>query len=97
DLSHERVVVVGNGNVALDVARVLLSDPDDLARTDIADHALAALRESRVKEVVVVGRRGVGQAAFTTPELLGLRGCQAFDVVADPRETVVDAATLEHW
>ena len=97
DLSHERVVVVGNGNVALDVARVLLSEPDDLARTDIADHALAALRESKVREVVVVGRRGVGQAAFTTPELLGLRGTRAFDVVADPAETVVDHATRAHW
>ena len=48
DLSHERVVIVGNGNVALDVARILTSDPDALARTDIADHALAALRDSRV-------------------------------------------------
>ena len=97
DLSHERAVVIGNGNVALDVARVLLSDPDDLARTDIADHALAALRDSRVREVVVVGRRGVGQAAFTTPELLGLRGSRAFDVVAEASETAVDEATLAHW
>ncbi|WP_435741571.1 FAD-dependent oxidoreductase [Nocardioides sp. SYSU DS0663] len=74
DLSHERVVVVGNGNVALDVARVLTADPDELARTDIADHALAALRGSRVREVVVVGRRGPAEASFTTPELIGLAG-----------------------
>ena len=47
DLSHERVVIVGNGNVALDVARILTADPDELARTDIADHALAALRTRR--------------------------------------------------
>src|SRR6201999_3721287 len=53
DLSHERVVIVGNGNVALDVARILTTDPDALAGTDIADHALAALRESRVAEVVI--------------------------------------------
>ncbi|MFD2645642.1 4Fe-4S binding protein [Pseudomonas japonica] len=72
DLSAERAVVVGNGNVALDVARVLASDIDYLARTDIADHALEALSKSRIKEVVVLGRRGPAQAAFTTPELLGL-------------------------
>lgn len=57
-LNAERVVVVGNGNVALDVARILVADPDALAATDIADHALAALRGSRVREVVLLGRRG---------------------------------------
>ncbi|SEH64155.1 ferredoxin--NADP+ reductase [Mycolicibacterium rutilum] len=72
DLSHERVVVVGNGNVALDVARILTTDPDVLARTDIADHALAALRGSKVTEVVVAARRGPAQSAFTLPELIGL-------------------------
>src|SRR6185295_13672109 len=64
DLSHERVAVIGNGNVALDVARILTSDPDGLARTDIADHALAALRGSRVREVVIAARRGPAQSAF---------------------------------
>ena len=49
DLSHERVIVVGNGNVAFDVARVLTADPDELAHTDISDHALSALRGSRVR------------------------------------------------
>ncbi|MTB84669.1 FAD-dependent oxidoreductase [Nocardioides marmotae] len=83
DLGHERVVVVGNGNVALDVARVLTTDPDELARTDVADHALAALRGSAVREVLVVGRRGPGQASFTTPELVGLAGLRGVDVVAD--------------
>jgi ferredoxin--NADP+ reductase len=81
DLSHERVVVIGNGNVALDVARILTSDPDDLARTDIADHALAALRGSRVREVVIVARRGPAQSAFTLPELIGLTS--TCDVVLD--------------
>jgi ferredoxin--NADP+ reductase len=71
-LDHERVVVVGNGNVALDVARILTADPARLASTDIADHALAALAASRVREVVVLGRRGPAQAAFTLPELVGL-------------------------
>ncbi|MGK2881367.1 MAG: FAD-dependent oxidoreductase [Mycobacterium sp.] len=72
DLSHERVVVVGNGNVALDVARILTADPDDLARTDISDIALAALRKSSVREVVIAARRGPVHSAFTLPELIGL-------------------------
>ena len=72
DLSHERVVIIGNGNVALDVARVLTADPDDLARTDISDHALEALRGSAVREVVIAARRGPAQSAFTLPELIGL-------------------------
>ncbi|MGH1563734.1 FAD-dependent oxidoreductase [Mumia sp. DW29H23] len=93
DLSSERVVVVGNGNVALDVARVLLTDPDTLARTDIADHALAALRQSRVREVVVLGRRGPEHAAYTRAELVGMRTIRDVDlVVADHPET---AATID--
>ncbi|HEX6765787.1 MAG TPA: NADP oxidoreductase, partial [Polyangiaceae bacterium] len=68
-LDTERAVVVGMGNVALDVARVLLRSPDDLAATDIADHALEALRKSRVREVVLLGRRGPAQAAFDQGEL----------------------------
>lgn len=82
DLSHERVVVIGNGNVALDVARVLTADPDDLACTDIADHALKALRKSAVREVLIAARRGPAHSAFTLPELTGLTG--ACDVVLDP-------------
>jgi ferredoxin--NADP+ reductase len=72
DLSHERVVIIGNGNVALDVARVLTADPDELARTDISDRALKALRSSRVQEVVIAARRGPAHSAFTLPELIGL-------------------------
>lgn len=86
DLSAERAVVVGNGNVALDVARILTTDPDDLARTDIAEPALAALRHSRLREVHILGRRGPADAAFTTPELLGLdqvRGTQVLAPAAD--------------
>ena len=71
-LDHERAVIVGNGNVALDVARILATDPERLAGTSIAPHALDALRRSRVREVVVVGRRGPEHAAFTLPELVGL-------------------------
>ncbi|MCL8253159.1 FAD-dependent oxidoreductase [Aeromicrobium fastidiosum] len=70
DVSTDRVVVVGNGNVALDVARILLGDVEALGRTDIADHALDALRSAPVREVVVLGRRGPEHAAFTRPELL---------------------------
>lgn len=72
DLSHRRAVIIGNGNVALDVARILTADPDSLATTDISDVALAALRGSRVEEVVIVGRRGPAQSAFTLPELIGM-------------------------
>ncbi|MBV8863502.1 MAG: 4Fe-4S binding protein [Mycobacterium sp.] len=72
DLGHERVIIVGNGNVALDVARVLTADPDELAYTDIADHALPVLRASRIQEVVIAARRGPAQSAFTLPELIGL-------------------------
>ncbi|MEO8814441.1 MAG: 4Fe-4S binding protein, partial [Mycobacterium sp.] len=84
DLSHERAVIVGNGNVALDVARILTSDPDKLAGTDIADHALAVLRDSRIREVVIAARRGPIASAFTLPELVGLT--QAADVVLDAED-----------
>jgi ferredoxin/flavodoxin---NADP+ reductase len=86
DLTHERVVLVGNGNVALDVARILTTDPDVLARTDISDHALAALRQSKVSEVVIAARRGPAQSAFTLPELIGL---------TSTCEVVLDAADHE--
>ncbi|WP_190813257.1 FAD-dependent oxidoreductase [Saccharopolyspora pogona] len=90
DLSGERAVIVGNGNVALDVARILASDVDRLARTDIADHALEALASSNISEVLVLGRRGPAQAAFTTPELLGLADTDDFDVVVDPADAALD-------
>ena len=84
DLSHRRAIVIGNGNVALDVARVLTQDPDALGDTEIAPYALQALRESRVEEVVVLARRGVEAAAFTLPELVGRRATPgvALDVPA---------------
>ena len=85
-LSSERALVIGNGNVALDVARMLVLTPDELAPTDTADHALEVLARSRVSEVVVVGRRGPAQAAFTNPELLELGELTDTDVVVDPDE-----------
>ncbi|GAC83033.1 putative ferredoxin--NADP(+) reductase [Gordonia paraffinivorans NBRC 108238] len=93
DLSAERAVVVGNGNVALDVARILVTDPDELAKTDIADHALAKLRESNIKEVVLLGRRGIAQAAYTNSEFLALGDVEGVDVVIDPAELVLDPAS----
>jgi ferredoxin--NADP+ reductase len=84
DLGVERAVVIGNGNVAVDVARILLSAPDVLAKTDIADHALEALRESAIREVVMVGRRGPVEAKFTNVELKELGALEGVDVVVDP-------------
>jgi len=78
-----RVVIVGNGNVALDCARLLAEDPELLAATDIADGPLAALRDSAIREVIVLGRRGPAQAAFTVPELVGLAGHTGINVVVD--------------
>ncbi|MDQ2635793.1 MAG: FAD-dependent oxidoreductase [Actinomycetota bacterium] len=89
DLSSGRAVVIGNGNVALDVARILVTDPDALARTDIADHALQLLRDRAVEEVLIIGRRGPLQAPFTTLELreLGdLEGLADVDVILDPAD-----------
>jgi ferredoxin--NADP+ reductase len=84
NLSSRRVVVIGNGNVALDIARILLLDPQRLAETDIADHAWEALRDSAVEEVVLMGRRGPAQAAFTSPELLALGDLPDVNIVVEP-------------
>jgi ferredoxin--NADP+ reductase len=89
DLVCSRAVVIGNGNVALDVARILVTDPDALAATDIADHALKSLHERGVEEVLIIGRRGPLQAPFTTLELreLGdLEGLGDVDVIVDPAD-----------
>ncbi|EGD54321.1 4Fe-4S ferredoxin iron-sulfur-binding domain-containing protein [Gordonia neofelifaecis NRRL B-59395] len=86
DLSGERAVVIGNGNVALDVARILVTDPDELASTDIADHALEVLRASKVREVVVVGRRGIEHGAFTNGEFVSLADLEGVDIVIDDAE-----------
>ena len=89
DLSTGRAVVVGNGNVALDVARILVSDPEVLANSDIADHALQSLHARGVEEVVVIGRRGPLQATFTTLELRELADLEAMadvDVIIDPAD-----------
>jgi ferredoxin--NADP+ reductase len=99
DLSQERVAVIGVGNVAVDVARILSSTPDELIKTDIADYALEALSRSRVKEIFLLGRRGPSQAAFTTPEIKELGELADADVVTLPEEVELDdlsRAALEH-
>jgi ferredoxin/flavodoxin---NADP+ reductase len=93
DLSCERAVVVGNGNVAMDVTRILGTPPDALAGTDIADHALEKLRHSKIREIVVLGRRGPVQASFTTPEIKELGKLEGVDVTVDPRDLQLDAAS----
>ncbi|MFI5782142.1 4Fe-4S binding protein [Nocardia sp. NPDC051570] len=93
DLSHRRAVIVGNGNVALDVARILTSDPELLTGTDVAPRALEALRHSKIEEVVIVGRRGPAESAFTVPEFVGLLGADIDIVVeGDMPDAVADTA-----
>jgi len=95
DLSAERAVVIGNGNVAADVIRILTLGPDELAQTDIADHALEALRASNVREVVVLGRRGPAQAAFTSAELRELGRLDGVALHVDPADAELDAVSRE--
>ena len=90
DLSQEQVAVVGVGNVAVDVVRILCRTYEELATTDISDDALAALRESRVREVYLLGRRGSAQAAFTNPEIRELGELPGADVRAIPDEVEPD-------
>ncbi len=91
DLSVEAAAVVGIGNVAMDVARILCRTPEELAKTDIADYALEALSRSKIKEVYVLGRRGPAQAKFTTPEIKELGEMQDADVIVLAEEAELDA------
>ena len=93
DLGCEDVVVIGNGNVAIDVARILVLSLDRLATTDVADHALEALRESRVKRVTLLGRRGPAQASFTNPELREFGQLDGVCAEVDGSELEIDAAS----
>ena len=99
DLSVERAVVIGNGNVALDVARMLALTPEELAPTDTTDPAIEAIGASAIREIVVMGRRGPAQASWTTQELKELGELAGADVVVDPAELELDPlseASLEH-
>ncbi|HET7378367.1 MAG TPA: FAD-dependent oxidoreductase [Anaerolineae bacterium] len=90
DLSHERVAVVGVGNVAIDVARIMCLTPKELAETDMADYAIDALSHSRVKEVYLLGRRGPAQAAFTNPEIKEVGELEDADAITLPDEVKLD-------
>jgi ferredoxin--NADP+ reductase len=90
DLSSESAAVVGNGNVAMDLARILASPPEVLTQTDIAEHALRALSENGIREIHVLGRRGPAQAAFTNKELKELGELPGVDVVVDPAVVELD-------
>jgi ferredoxin/flavodoxin---NADP+ reductase len=95
DFSHERAVVIGNGNVALDVARMLALTREELAPTDTTDVAIEAIVAAGIREIVVVGRRGPVQAAWTSTELGELGDLGGADVVVDPAELELDPASLE--
>ena len=93
DLSVKRAVVIGNGNVAADVARMLALPRAELDVTDTADHAIEALADSGIEEIVVLGRRGPAQAAFTNPEVRELGELTDADIVIDPAEMELDPAS----
>ena len=91
DLQVDRAVVIGNGNVAVDVARMLVLAPEELAPTDTGDHAIEQFAKSTISDVLIAGRRGPLQAAYTNPELLELGELQIADVIIDPAEAALDA------
>jgi ferredoxin/flavodoxin---NADP+ reductase len=95
DLTARRAVVIGNGNVAADVTRMLMLSPHELERTDVADHALEALRASRIEEVVVLGRRGPAQAAFTSAELRDLGRLAGVELRVEQHEVELDRVSRE--
>ena len=95
DLSAESVAIIGMGNVAVDVARILCLMPDEMRATDMADPAIEALSKSGVKDVYLIGRRGVVQAAFTTNEVRELGELPGADVIVRPEEAEVDAASAD--
>ena len=74
DEKMENLTIVGNGNVAIDITRIMLKDPEKLKKTDINLHALEAIRKSKVRNISVVGRRGVVQSAFTLKEIREIKG-----------------------
>jgi len=93
DLSHERAIVIGNGNVAIDCARMLALTEEELRPTDTTDEATAAINESGIREILMLGRRGPVQAAFTPPELKELGELAGADVIVDPADLELDPAS----
>jgi ferredoxin--NADP+ reductase len=99
DLSHQRAIVIGNGNVAIDCARMLALTADELAGTDTTHEAIEAIVAAGVEEIVMLGRRGPVQAAFTPPELKELGELAGAEPIVDPRDLELDPASeseLEH-
>jgi ferredoxin/flavodoxin---NADP+ reductase len=94
DLSHERAVVIGNGNVAIDCARMLALTADELASTDTTHEAIDAIVGAGVREIVMLGRRGPVQAAFTPPELKELGELAGAEPVVDPADLQLDPASV---
>ena len=95
DLSADSVAVIGNGNVAMDVARILATPVSELAQTDIADYALEALRQSKIRTIYLLGRRGPAQAAFTNPEIRELASIEGCDLVVHPPDLALDEGSKE--
>ena len=87
----ERIVVIGNGNVAMDITRILARSPQELAHSDITSYALTALQQSGIKDIIVCGRRGPAQAAFTNPEIRELTELAGVDLVVRAEEIALDA------
>lgn len=96
DFSAKRVAIIGIGNVAVDVARILCLSKNELLKTDIADYALEKLSKSRIKEVFMIGRRGPAQAAFTNLEIKELGNLDDADVITIPKEIELDNLTKKH-
>jgi len=95
DFSHEIAVIVGNGNVAMDVARILCKTPEELKGTDINQNALDVLAESKIKEVHVYGRRGPVQASFTAPEIKEMGELTDCYPVIDPKDLELNESSLK--
>lgn len=93
DLSHDTAVVIGQGNVAVDVCRILAKTPDELRHTDIAAHALKILANSRIRNIHMIGRRGPAQAKFTHPELRELGELADCDPIVDPHDLELNPAS----
>jgi ferredoxin--NADP+ reductase len=96
DLSCERAVVIGNGNVAADVARMLALTREELEETDTAEHAIDPMADAGIREIVVLGRRGPAQAAFTNPEVRELGELVDADIVIDPEDCDLDEISREY-
>ncbi len=95
DFSQEVAVIIGQGNVAMDVSRILSKTPDELKKTDISQHALEVLAESKIKEIHVYGRRGPMQAAFTAPEIKEMGELADCYPIINPEDLELNEASLK--